>query len=937
MFGRRRRERRPAELAPDTLLRDRVIAGHTLLAQGRTVEAEQTLIEALPLLTAVGPHANTFLTLRLLGQCARTTGRLDTARAYYSRALDVAEALGDPDLAGAAVSGMAFVELAADDLSRADGYFRQAVQLVRTLAPGPGRVAVLRNYADLLVRVDDARAATFYQEALDQPGLDATSRAAMLVALGRELHRRGRVAAGTERLRSGAALFAEAGADGETYAALVALAGLARETDPAVAADAFTRAHDLAHSLLPPIDVRHYTDGFAARVRQVEAETERRAAMGELPAVAPPAVLAASRGLGPEVVRSVTVGAPAMIGQRSLEEGSALTAAGRFADADAKLRMAEVMWSALGAAHVLPRVWVAQARLAARRGALVPARSLLERARAQSAALGDARTELAALSALAEVGVEVAEPRPLGGELPADLRLLDVLAQASALAVFLAERGEPPETPDASAAVLCVRYGAFDLAEHYLRRAAALPDAGGATGVGGAEGARASALAGLVTIVTRRGAGQRDEVAALRTRLAALAEQSTDPLVRAAAGGAVGRIAAAAGEWTDAAWERLRDACAAYDELRAHPIGPDPNVEPPYLTAAEVAIRLGRFTEALTLAERLTRGPAPAEDAALSGSVADVVRVVFLPGACGVYALTAIPGEPVIGEVVSSAPGGPSQARCAAVVDAAAMHGPMVVTALGALYGTPVHRTADGAARRAVSLLPTASPRPPARAVLGGAGRGVVLVGPSGDLAFGGVAGEHAGARWDAIVLRGPDASAEHLAAALRGTVSMVHVACRIVVDERRPQRTSLLLAGPDGVPVRVDVAGLAALPWTGAVVVLSSGEGGGVPAVLVDALLQAGARAVVASAAPVDGLTAAVLTTWLHDELAGAERLDADTVDEALATAQQRLRTSTGDDLLTWAADRPTLCAEQLALVTDRAEAKHPFAVGAPYATYGR
>ncbi|WP_035856502.1 tetratricopeptide repeat protein [Cryptosporangium arvum] len=909
-------------------MRDRVVAGHTLLAEGRTAEAEQTLIEALPLLNAIGPHANSFLTLRLLGQCARTTGRLDTARAYYSRALDVAEALGDPDLAGAAVSGMAFVELAADDLGRADEYFRQAVQLVRTLAPGPGRVAVLRNYADLLVRVDDPRAATFYQEALDQPGLDAASRAAMLVSLGRELHRRGRVAAGTERLRSGAALFAEAGVDSETYAALVTLAGLARPTDPAVAADAFARAHDLARATLPPIDVRHYTDGFAARVRQVEAETERRAATGELPAVAPPAVLAASQGLGPDGVRSVIIGAPAMIGQRSLEEGVALTAAGRFADADAKLRMAEVMWSALGAAHVLPRVWVAQARLAASRGEAGAARPLLDRARVQAAALGDARTELAALTALAESVVETAQPRPPGGELPEDLRLLDVVAHASALAEFLAERGEPPETADAAAAALCVRYNAFDLAEHYLRRAAA---------GGGPEGPRASALAGLVTILTRRGVGRAEEVAALRERLASMADGSADPLVRAAAGGAVGRIAVAAGEWTDATWERLRDACAAYDALRAHPAGPDPHVEPPYLTAAEAAIRLGRFAEALTLCEAAP--PSPASASLATPVPAGAVRVVFVPGACGVYALTAVPGRPVIGEVVSSAPGGPSPARCAAVVDAAAAlagpgSAPVVVSALGALYGSAVHRTADGSTRPGVSLLPTASARPPHPPTALPGRRGAVLVDPAGNDSFAGIAGAHAAARWDTEVR---PVTAEALGAVLTPG-SVVHLAGRVVVDERRPERTALLLTGPEGGPdAAADVAGLAALPWAGTIVVLGPGDGG-VPAVLVRTLLEAGALAVVASATAVDGLTTAVLTSWLHDALTTAadDRLTVASVDEALAAVQKRLAAATGDDLLTWAADRPALCAEQLSVITDRAELKRPFPAGAPFVTYG-
>ncbi|MFB9319430.1 tetratricopeptide repeat protein [Cryptosporangium minutisporangium] len=916
-------------MTPDSVLRDRVVLGHTLLEHGRAGEAERVLVESLPLVTTVGAHPNAFLTLRLLGQCARTAGRLDQARGYYSRALDVAEALGDPDLAGAAVSGMAYVELAADDLARADGYFRQAVQLVRTVAPGPGRVAVLRDYADLLVRTGDLRAAAFYQEALDQPGIDPADRAAMLVALGRELYRRGRTAAGLDRLRAAATLLTEAGPDAEAYNALVLLAGLARETDPATAADAFVRAHDLAQTLYGGVDVRHYTEGYAARVRQVEAETQRRADAGELPAVAPPALLEATRNLGPDAVRTVAVGAPAMIGARSLTEGENLLADHRYSEADEKLRMAAVMWSALGAGHVLPQVWSAQGRLELARGDDDAAWALLDRARSQAAALGDARTELTALVALSELLATAAEPRPPAGEVRRELRLLDVVVRARSLASYLGET--LPASVDTAAAVLCERYRAHDLAERHLRAALAA-----------AERAPAIPLARLVAYLARRGDGAG--VAALRGRLVAVAEGSTDPSVRAAVDGALGRIDAAAGDWSAATFERLRAACAAHDALRGRAGALDPGMEPPYTVAAEVALRLGRFPEALALVERAETAGAPDAPEA-GGDPGDAARVVVFAGDCGVYALTTAPGEPGAGAVVAAGPAvsvsadDPAQRRLAAVVDAAEARSTVALTAAGALYGVPVHRRPDGGARLRVSLLPSASLRAPApHPVPGGPRPGLVAVDPLDELPFARIAADHAAGRLGVATLGGAAVTAERLAADLASlTVPVVHLACRVVTDERRPERSGLLMAGEAGAD-RVTPARLAAMTWNGAVVVLNSGEAGGLPPILVRTLLAAGATAVVTTARPVDGLSAALLTTWFHDELDPGVA-DVAHVDAALLAAQQRLRTATGDDLLTWAADRPVLGADQLAVVTERAESEHPFADPdhwAWWATYG-
>ncbi|TQS46927.1 tetratricopeptide repeat protein [Cryptosporangium phraense] len=901
MFGRGRRERRHPDVTPEAALRDHVVRGHTLLEQGRATEAEQLLAGALPLVTEVGPHTNGFLAYRLLGQCARTSGRLDAARGYYSAALDVAEALGDPHLAGAAVSGMAFVELAASDLERADGYFRQAVQLVRTVPPGPGRVTVLRNYADLLARADDPRAAGYYQEALDQPGVAPADRATMLLSLGRELCRRGRVEPGVERLRAAAALLREAESPSDEYTAVVALAGAARDCDPPTAADAFVRAHDLARSRSVAPDPQHYTEGYAARVRAVEAETQRRAAAGQLPTTAHPAFRAAAeavtQGLRPDVASVVAVGAPATVGMRSLEEAEALLAEYRLADADAKLQLADVMWSSLGAAHVLPRVWAGQGRLALLRGDDAAAWGLLERARTQAAALGDARTELVAI---------VGQCR-----LAAELAVLELVPRARALAELGGADSVTLTELAAAAAEVCRRYGADALTEQYLREAVGSAEAGRHLAVAGlappgAAAALAEALAALVRFLVDADRGA--EVAPLRERLVALGS-SDDPVVRLAAQGTLGRLDLVDGTVTESTAATLADACAAADELRARGAGSLPTM--PYADAAEASVVLGRPDEALALLERA--------DGSGSGRGGATLVVAFA-GVRSIHLLTAAPDVPVVAEAIALeewAPGSAVDRKLREVLDGLA--GPVRLVAPGSL---PSARFASAD----VSVLPELLDGPGSAAAGGpgapaGRGPGWVFADPLGDQPFARVAAAHAARTLGTTPICGPAVTADRLAGALAGT-PLLHLAVPVVTDPRRPRRSGLLLAGPDGSPDRLAPPRLATLPWAGVTVLLAPGDRAAVPAPIVATLLRAGATAVVASTRPVDALTGAVLTTWLADALA-----DGADVYTAVHAAQECARTSSGDDLLAWAAERPDLDAAALAVVTERAESRAPFA----------
>ncbi|MFI5954406.1 tetratricopeptide repeat protein [Cryptosporangium sp. NPDC051539] len=898
------------------MLRDHIVRGHTLLEQGRTAEAERVLAGALPLVAAVGPHTNGFLAYRMLGQCARTAGRLDVARNYYSRALDVAEALGDPHLAGAAVSGMAFVEVAASDLERADGYFRQAVQLVRTVPPGPGRVTVLRNYADLLARTDDPRAAGYYEEALEQPGVAPADRAAMLLLLGRDLCRRGRSAPGVERLRAAAALLREAETPSEEYPAVVALAGAARDCDPPTATEAFVRAHELAGALYQPPDPKHYTEGYAARVRAVEAETQRRAAAGQLPTTAHPAFRAAAeaamQGLRPELASVVAVGAPATVGTRSLEEAEVLLAEHRLGEAQTKLQLAEVMWSSLGAAHVMPRVWAGQGRLALQRGDDAAGWGLLERARIQAAALGDARTELVAV---------VAQSRLLGGS--AELQVLELLPRARALAEIGGPDGAVLSELAGVAAELCTRYGADTLAEAYHREAAALAEGAG-------DAALAQALSGLVRFLLDQGSGGLDE---LRARLEALGS-SSDPVVRLAAGGTLGRLDLVDGTVTESTAALLTEACAAADELRDRAGGTFPSEglpEPPHADAAEVALCLGRPDEALALLERADAdGDSP-------GATVGATVVVAFTGVRGVYALTAAADAPVVAEVVADgppepwAPGTPVDRGLRTVVEAAVRSGtPVVAVARGAL--PPPHDSdvtllpVVPAAFRAGPGPTVAGPGAP-RPVLPGSG--YVFADPLGDQPFARAAAAHGARTLGTAPICGPAVTADRLAGALART-PFVHLACPVVADPRRPRRSGLLLAGPDGGPDRLAPFRLAGLPWSGTAVLLAPGEAGAAPAPLIAALLRSGATAVVASGRPVDALTGAVLTTWFSDALAEGAGPYA-----AVRAAQGRARTVTGDDLLAWAADRPEIDAAALAVVAERAEQPAPFADPAHWAWF--
>ncbi|MFF9817867.1 CHAT domain-containing protein [Streptomyces sp. NPDC014006] len=144
--------------------------------------------------------------------------------------------------------------------------------------------------------------------------------------------------------------------------------------------------------------------------------------------------------------------------------------------------------------------------------------------------------------------------------------------------------------------------------------------------------------------------------------------------------------------------------------------------------------------------------------------------------------------------------------------------------------------------------------------------------------------------------------------------LSLVHLACHATFDERRPERSGLLLArgtGSAGGEV-MTVDQLAALDWSGALVTLSAcGSGrhrvrrGDELTGLGHALLSAGARGLIVSQWPVLDHETAVLMSLFYESLAAEPSWDAGVVADALARAQRRMAAMTAADLVGWACSR--------------------------------
>ncbi|POX51838.1 hypothetical protein C3489_19210 [Streptomyces sp. Ru71] len=258
--------------------------------------------------------------------------------------------------------------------------------------------------------------------------------------------------------------------------------------------------------------------------------------------------------------------------------------------------------------------------------------------------------------------------------------------------------------------------------------------------------------------------------------------------------------------------------------------------------------------------------------------------------------------------------------------DSADSEGSVLVVPHGPLHGVPLHLSPDlNACRRRPPLryLPSASLLRSSGgawhrdgAVVVGGFPGAGRVGGSRELVFCRSECAEVAHRLAGTERVGDTATGEWLQEAVTGAerLSLVHLACHATFDERRPERSGLVLgrgAGAAGGEV-VTVERLAALDWSGALVTLSAcGSGrhrvrrGDELTGLGHALLSAGARGLIVSQWPVLDHETAVLMSLFYESLAAEPGWDAGVVAGALARAQRRMAAMTAADLVDWACSR--------------------------------
>ena len=506
------------------------------------------------------------------------------------------------------------------------------------------------------------------------------------------------------------------------------------------------------------------------------------------------------------------------------------------------------------------------------------------------------------------------ELRARRGPAGADDNLAAVLAPPYEVAVELAiELGETAE--------------AFDLLERAKARTLldALRDHAAEPADGALVGDAAS-VGGTRSLLAEESALWR-ELRSLRARR----DPTGEPHEHARRFHEVGERAAEVGERLSAVWDRL---AAEHPQVRAHRLAES-------VTSTEVAALLAAHGST-PLVEFFVGERALHAFTVTSGGLS--VRAVAATDEPGVaeflHLLTADADTAAAGadDVADRLVAHPVFARLASVVDEAAGDGPVFVVPHGPLHAAPLHLRADAGIRARTGLLPSASilrsgtvraraagPAPTGSAPTGSAPAvgsaptgsasvaGSVLVAgdPTGDLPFSRAECEHAADRFGAPARYGAQVGEQWLADGLRAGARLVHLACHAEFDRRRPERSGLVLAAEDGRPDLVSLGRLAALNWSGALVVLSACHSGRHDvrhgdelAGLGRTLLAAGATALIASFRPVPDLATALLMTWFHDALATANTPDATTPDvsAALAGAQERMRHATARELVGWA-----------------------------------
>lgn len=1017
----------------EELAQQAALAGH-LIGAGRFGPAEQVLGEIEPLAKEFISETS-FQVFRLLGQCARMGRRFEDAKRHYGWAFRLAKEFEKSDrraggnMLSIAIAGFASVAMAEEDLPGASRWYDLAVDLARKFSDGEGLASELQAYGEVLHRMGDDRAADLFREALGQPGLSAVLRAIILDNFSHELRRQDRLAEAIQHCRNAARLFDEAGADYHRYTALINLAAMARDIDPATSTQAFIAAHGLIHRIHGQIDVRHYTEGYARRVGAINDEILRRLADPDAPPIAHPDFDAILRDLVSRLNAKDPAHPVSHAGLRhalanqaaKASLGSAMRSlqAHHYADAESELRMAEVVWQNIGARHELLAVWLGLGVLYRQTGHYDQAHAVFDRTRMEAHGLGDASAEYSALLGLSRVASQLT----MGPELDS----LELLAQASALRDFIARSGRTAAdssetdggTLDQEEFYLCNSYGAVELAERSLRRSIDIADRYRDEAVEHEfSRIRVTRRCELLHLLVED--GRSAEAGSVRAELVAINDSTTDPALRYPINSAIALTDLHAGEWTEHTLRRFRDGCAAFEELRpdALSIGESgyfgATATTHYLAAAELALHLGHPVEAFGLLERAksrallhalgNQRPSDAPDhpllteedhlwnelrrlrsqpdqpdpgapyeqasrlmerkqeldgvrrrltelwdqladdsphvkahrlaepitaAEVMAQLGDATLVEFFVASRAIHAFT-ISASSITTQVVVTADDpdlpslrppslydetddlftNPMYNRLSQIVDDAAGDGAVYVVPHDDLHRLPLHLKAGATeARPRTYLLPSASTL---RAKARSPRDGVALVAgdPTGDLPFARGECAHVAARLGAATPRfGRDVTADWLAAALREQpAGLVHLACHAEFNQRRPERSGLILAGADGQPGLVPLSELATLNWAGTLVVLSACRSGrhhvgtgDELAGLGRALLAAGATALVISFRRVPDLATALLMTWFYDQL---RSLDIQDIGKALVNAQHRLRDTTAQDLITWAAN---------------------------------
>ena len=278
---------------------------------------------------------------------------------------------------------------------------------------------------------------------------------------------------------------------------------------------------------------------------------------------------------------------------------------------------------------------------------------------------------------------------------------------------------------------------------------------------------------------------------------------------------------------SDARLREMRAVASEVDEVRGRltELWRDLSAEHPHL-------RTVRMAEPVTAAEL---------PELLRARHAEAVLVEFLVGRTGVHALICTADElrsMTVAEcsaeqlaefggalAAGEATGHPLLEWLAEVVDQATGGGPVFVVPHHVLHLAPLHLDASGEVRPLTRLLPSASVLR-ATAVRRPAAAAAVLVAgdPTGDLPFARAECAHAATRFGVDARYGAEATTAWLTEALAGgATKLVHLACHGEFDARRPARSGLLVAGPDGAAEKLALDRLATMDWSGALVVLSA------------------------------------------------------------------------------------------------------------------